>query len=92
MTKPDTEAFKAAIAAEGYEPVEKSMEPACALDDHTHPFHVKALVTEGVISITVGGRTTRYGPGDQFTMAAGCVHSEVVGPDGVTFISGRKED
>jgi quercetin dioxygenase-like cupin family protein len=67
------------------------MDPSMELDEHTHDFDVRALVTSGEISITVDGTTQRYGLGDQFTMAAGRAHSEIVGPEGVTFVVGRRK-
>jgi quercetin dioxygenase-like cupin family protein len=91
MTVIDTSAFEAELTAEGYEVSTKSMEPSMELDDHTHDFSVRLLVTGGEIAVTVNGEVSRCGAGDQFMLAAGRVHSEVVGPDGVTFIVGRKE-
>jgi len=90
MTERDVAEFRAELAGEGYEVATKSMDPSMELGEHTHDFHVRALVTSGEISITTGGETRRYGLGDRFTMAAGRVHSEVVGPEGVTFIIGRR--
>lgn len=89
MAEQNIGGFEAERATKGYDAATKSMDPAMQLDDHTHDFDVRGLVTSGEISITVDGETRRYRVGDQFTMAAGCVHSEVVGRDGVTFIVGR---
>ena len=82
--------FEAALEKAGYAVAGKSMEPSMVLDDHTHDFDVHARVTAGAISITIDGRTARYGVGDEFIVAAGTVHSESVGDDGVTFIAGRR--
>jgi len=61
------------------------------LGDHDHPFDVRGLVTAGEFTVTIDGDSRRYGPGDQFAVVAGRVHSEVVGPEGVTFLVGRRE-
>ena len=90
MTEQDIGGFEAVLAAEGYVAATKSMDPAMQLDDHTHDFDVRGLVTAGEISITMDGETQRYRVGDRFTMAAGCVHSEVVGRGGVRFVVGRR--
>ena len=91
MTENDHAEFRATLEEAGYTAATKSMDPSMELDAHTHDFDVWAQVTAGEINITVDGETTRYGSGDQFVMAAGCVHSEVVGPEGVTFVVGRRQ-
>ena len=91
MTAIDTKAFEAAAVADGYEVSTKSMDPSMVLDDHTHDFAARLMVTAGEIAVTVEGKEFRCGAGDQFSLDANRVHSEVVGPDGVTFVVGRKE-
>lgn len=82
--------FEAALSKAGYTVASKSMEPSMVLGDHTHDFDVHARVTDGAISITIGGQAVDYSVGDEFIVAAGTVHSEVVGADGVTFVAGRR--
>ena len=57
---------------------------------HSHPFDVRALITQGDITLTVDGVTTQYNTGEIFTMVAGCTHEENVGADGVTYLVGRR--
>lgn len=90
MTDRDVAKFQAELSDKGYQVATKSMDPSMELGEHTHDFDVRGLVTSGEISITVDGKTRRYGLGDQFTMAAGRAHSEIVGPEGVTFVVGRR--
>ncbi|MCP5368657.1 MAG: cupin [Hyphomicrobiales bacterium] len=90
MADHDEAAFRAELADGGFQVATKTMAPSMVLDGHSHDFHVRALVTAGEISITVDGDTRRYGVGDLFTMDAGRVHSESVGPRGVTFVVGRR--
>ena len=47
-------------------------------------------MTAGDIKITVDGKTRRYGVGDEFSMDLGQLHSELVGPEGVSFVVGRR--
>ncbi|MDU8914179.1 hypothetical protein [Aestuariicoccus sp. MJ-SS9] len=82
--------FKAQITAWGFSETEKSMEPFCVLDDHTHDAEILGLVTCGEISITVGDLARRYRPGDTFELRYGQVHREKVGPHGVSFVVGRR--
>ena len=66
------------------------MEPNCSRAEHAHHFDVSALVLEGEITLGVAGQRRTYRPGDQFTMAAGCMHTEDVGPAGVRYVIGRR--
>lgn len=86
----DTQEFTRQLADEGFDEVVTNTRPAGAMPAHTHAFAVKALVTDGEITLGVSGRQTTYRAGDVFTMAAGCEHSEVYGADGVTYVAGRK--
>jgi len=61
-----------------------------ALGEHQHPFDACALVTAGDITLVVDGVSTRYGAGDVFRLAAGTPHLEAAGPQGVSYLSGRR--
>jgi quercetin dioxygenase-like cupin family protein len=91
MNNSDVAAFEAELTAEGFEVSSKSLDASMVVEDHTHDFNVRGLVTAGAFDITVDGRTTHYGVGKQFTMAAGCVHAEAIGPEGVSFTVGRRD-
>ncbi len=90
-TQVDTAAFEAEARADGYDVMTKSMAPSETLGDHTHDFDARLLITAGEIAVTVDGVETRCGAGDRFSLEANRVHSEVVGPEGVTFVVGRRE-
>jgi quercetin dioxygenase-like cupin family protein len=86
----DAARFEEQLKAEGYPEVRfNQYQPNHHAAEHSHPFDVHALVLEGEITLTVDGRATRYGVGDDFRMAAGCRHVEDVGPQGVRYIVGR---
>jgi quercetin dioxygenase-like cupin family protein len=63
----------------------KQIAPSTVVHDHSHPFNVQAIVTAGDITLTVQGEARTYRLGDVFTMAAGCVHHEQIGLDGVEY-------
>ncbi|MFI8616731.1 cupin domain-containing protein [Acidovorax sp. NPDC077693] len=89
MDHPDT--FTRALADEGFEPpVTVTREPDGRLDDHTHPFEAKALILSGEIRIVTAGSDRLYGVGDVFHLQAHEPHSEFYGPDGVSYLVGRK--
>ena len=61
-----------------------------AIGEHQHPFDACALITAGDITLVVGGVSTRYGVGDVFRLAAETPHLEAAGPQGVSYLSGRR--
>ena len=65
-------------------------EKAGFLDQHSHPYAVRALVTEGQIDITIGGIKGTYLAGDRFELLAGQLHSENYGGKGVKYLVSRK--
>ncbi len=89
-TTVDAEAFRAALAADGYEALERSLPPGPASEAHTHPFHARLLVLEGAFTIAVEGKPVTYGPGGTCAVPAGTLHTEAPGPEGVRYIAGRK--
>jgi len=87
----DKEAFEKRLVAEGYPEIRtNSLEPNRHNPEHTHPFDVLALVTEGDITLTIDGTARKYAVGDEFTMQAGCRHIEDAGPQGVKYLVGRR--
>ncbi len=91
MSATDTSAFEAKVSAEGYEIFKRTLQPGEGLDDHAHDFDVWGLVTAGEFRITVEGTTTGYRAGQEFRLDSGCEHSESAGPEGVTFVVGRRK-
>lgn len=64
--------------------------PNGRLDDHTHPFAVKALVVDGYIEIQILGETKKYEAGEVFELNYEQVHAENYGPQGVEYLASRK--
>lgn len=64
--------------------------PNAQYPDHTHNGITAHIVIEGSITVTSGGKTATYGPGDRFDVPAGAVHSASVGPEGCLYIIGEK--
>jgi len=87
----DRAAYRDALAREGYVEIEeRSMPAGTHRPEHTHAFDAAALVVAGAITLTCDGTARTYRAGDRFAMAAGTPHAEDVGPDGVTYLSGRR--
>ena len=87
----DRNRFEARLKAEGYPEIRvNEFEPNRKNAEHSHPFDALALVLDGDITITVDGKATTYRRGDEFSMKAGCRHIEDIGPQGVSYLVGRR--
>lgn len=87
----DASAFELRLRTEGFPEIRiNEMPPNRRNPEHTHPFDVLALVLDGDITLTVGGETSIYRAGDEFSMKAGCPHAEDIGPNGVKYLVGRR--
>ena len=84
-------AFEARLAREGYsETLVRTLEPNSVIGLHTHPFDVLALVLAGEATIDCGAGPVTYRAGDVLELAAGVPHTEHYGPQGYTFLVGRR--
>lgn len=91
MTIPTHAEFEADARAAGFDEVlERRWEPGTVLDMHTHPFAVKAIVTQGEMGLTCDGTTRHLRPGDAFELARDVPHAERDGPEGATYRVARK--
>ena len=84
--------FETSVLAEGYDavvPVDRAV--GYSLTDHKHTFDACALITKGEFTITVDGRSHCYRVGEIFRLPAGTVHEESAGPQGASYLSGRRE-
>jgi len=86
----DRSSFEAELTRDGYEIVTNTMPPNKLNDEHAHSFDAYLLVTAGQMTIAANGERHTYQAGETFRMPAGCRHSETAGPDGTTYIAGRR--
>lgn len=85
------EAFETTARAEGYDEVlVREWQPGQVLDEHRHPFAVKALVTRGELWLTEGEQVRHLKPGDGFELAREVPHAERYGDQGATFWVARR--
>ena len=90
-TQAERDAFEATLRAQGYEEIfSKSIEANVVNAEHSHPFDVSVLVLGGQLTLECGGRSHTYRTGDRFELARGIPHVERYGPDGYTFVAGRR--
>jgi len=91
MNLPDFETFSQQARAEGFDEVlERRWDPLTVLDTHTHPFAVKAVVTQGQMWLTVNGQTQALQRGDVFILDRDIPHDERYGPQGATYWVARR--
>lgn len=87
----DRAAFEASLKADGYaETLTRRMEAGATAPSHTHPFDARLFILEGEFILEREGATRRYGPGEAFEVPAGVPHAESFGPQGATYLVGRR--
>lgn len=88
----DRGSFELMLQQEGYLDTEvKTIAANVVIAEHSHDFDVLAMVMAGEATIACAGEAPRtYRPGDIVRVAAGVVHTEQYGPQGYTFLVGRR--
>jgi AraC-like ligand binding domain len=85
------EQFESDMRAAGFDEVlVREWQPGQVLDEHRHPFAVKALVTRGEVWLTEGDRVRHLRAGDGFELAREVPHAERYGDQGATFWVARR--
>ncbi len=87
----DRTAFEAELQREGYQVVVNTMQPSAVNPEHAHDFDARLLVVAGEMTIVAEGQKKTYHAGDTFSMTHGCRHSEQAGPEGATYVAGRRK-
>ena len=83
--------FAAEARALGFDEVtERHWDPRVALETHSHPFAVKALVVRGEMWLTVGDQTRHLRAGDTFELERDVPHAERYGVEGATYWVARR--
>ena len=84
--------FEAELRREGYRVVNSSLKPNMSDPNHCHDFDAKILVLGGELTITRDNKPVTFRAGDCCEVPAGCMHAELVGPDGVAYVAGRRRN
>ena len=87
----DRQQFEAELQKDGFSVREASMDAGTFNADHTHPFDARLFILDGEISVSYEGQTKTCRAGDVFSLDANILHSESVGPNGVSYVAGRRE-
>jgi quercetin dioxygenase-like cupin family protein len=85
------ESFKQSLVDQDYSEVEhKTYEPGMENEMHTHDFSANLFVLKGEFTLITGKDTVTNLPGESCQLDAGILHSERAGPEGTTFLVGKK--
>ena len=87
----DRTAFEDELQRDGYQVVVNTMQPNVTNPEHAHDFDARLLVVAGEMTVAIGEQRTTYKIGDTFSMTHGCRHSEHAGPNGATYVAGRRK-
>jgi len=87
----DRTAFENEVKTQGYgELVDRRMDPNHTNPEHAHEFDARVLVLEGAITIGRADDTHTFRAGEFCEIAAGTLHTEQCGPDGVRYVAARR--
>jgi len=87
----DRTQFEAELNRDGYQVVVNTMQPSAINPDHVHDFDARVLVVAGEMTVVAEGKRNTYQIGDTFNLTNGCLHAEHAGPDGATYVAGRRK-
>jgi len=82
--------FEADLRRQGYQVFYGGLQAGVVNPDHTHDWDARVMVIGGEITLTRGGKAETFCVGDSCAVAAGEVHAERVGPQGVAYTAGRR--
>ncbi len=82
--------FEADLRRQGYEVFYGGMQAGMINPDHAHAWDARVMVIGGEITLTRAGKPETFRAGDSCAVAAGELHAESVGPQGVAYIAGRR--
>ena len=88
----DLDEFESALRREGFDEIYKGdSPPGNAVEAHLHErFDARTLVVSGGCTQTINGVPRTYGEGDIYFIPAGSTHQELIGPQGMRYISGLR--
>jgi quercetin dioxygenase-like cupin family protein len=82
--------FEADLRRQGYQVFYGGLQAGMVNPDHTHDWDARVMVIGGEITLIRAGKSETFRVGDSCAVAAGEVHAESVGSQGVAYIAGRR--
>jgi quercetin dioxygenase-like cupin family protein len=82
--------FEADARRDGYTINEGEIKPGETRKPHTHDFDARLFVVEGSRTLVRSDESQTYGPGEFCSLAAGTIHVEQCGAEGVRYVAARR--
>jgi quercetin dioxygenase-like cupin family protein len=82
--------FEAALRRDGYQIFYGGLKAGEVNPEHSHDWDARVMVIGGEITLTRAGKSETFRAGDTCAVAAGEMHTEHVGAQGVAYIAGRR--
>jgi len=86
----DQSDFEAELRREGYQIFYGGLKAGEVNPDHPNDWDARVMVIGEEITLTRAGKVENFRVGDSCAVAAGEMHAEHVGPQGVAYIAGRR--
>ena len=87
---PDEQDLAGRLAADGFESFSWSDAPGTEYPPHHHDHDESLWLVRGSIEFGIEGDRYALSPGDRLMLPRGTVHTAVAGPDGATYLIGRR--
>jgi mannose-6-phosphate isomerase-like protein (cupin superfamily) len=84
-------AFESDLRREGFAVTYGGQKPNTVFEPHTHDGdELRIMVLAGSVTVVRGNESETFAAGQHCVVAADCLHSDIIGPDGASYIIGRR--
>jgi hypothetical protein len=84
-------AFESDLRREGFTVTYGGQKPNTVFEPHTHgDDELRIMVLAGCVTVVRGNVAEIFTAGEHCVVAAGCLHSDIIGPEGAAYIVGRR--
>jgi mannose-6-phosphate isomerase-like protein (cupin superfamily) len=85
------EAFESDLRRDGFTVTYGGQKPNTVFEPHTHgDDELRIMVLAGAVTVVRGNAAETFRAGQHCVVEAGCLHSDIIGPDGASYIIGRR--
>lgn len=85
------EAFESDLRREGFAVTYGGQKPNTVFEPHVHgDDELRIMVLAGAVTVVRGNEAETFTAGQHCVVAAGCLHSDIIGPEGAAYILGRR--
>ena len=85
------DAFESDLRREGFAVTFGGQKPNTVFEPHTHgDDELRIMVLAGAVTVVRGNASETFTAGQHCVVEAGCLHSDIMGPEGAAYIVGRR--